>query len=234
MITKEHKMTNFAFVIMEADPIKKIEELLKHRPASLVIIDGFADLFTGDLNMATDTRGYMQKFNVLIGKYDCSILFIHHTTKAAEIRNTYKKGDLLGSQALEAKARSVIMFSKHDHDYSRRILQIVKGNYVTEEFKKQQIHLKFDPVTLTFERLTITENDDYDYIKTRKKVFSTKQKRRGRKTDYSKVAKAKVMYKEGKTQQEITKYFRVNKSTISRWLKLKIPPGYNPEDVYAT
>ena len=103
-----------------------------------------------------------------------------------------------------------------------RLLQTIKGNYVSEEDKKKATYLKFDPETLTFS--TISEPNSIKEIKELNKsaVASSGDCRAksipGRKRDKELWTRAIALYKEGKKQCEIAKELGVCAATISRWI----------------
>ena len=98
-------------------------------------------------------------------------------------------------------------------------LYIVKGNYVSEEDKKNVIFLDFDPRTLTYSKTDMLYQVGKDI---------PKQTKQGRKRDPELVAKALRLRNEGFSQEEIAAVVKRHKSTVSRWFKNL---GYDPSSV---
>lgn len=121
---------------------EKLREAFSQRPADCIILDAFGDLFDGDPNSASSTRGFMNSYKAMADEFGCAIVFLHHNRKSAGTNNP-DKNDLLGSMAIEAKARSVLMLSQPESRPDRRTLKVVKGNYLTPEEKKSVYDLSF-------------------------------------------------------------------------------------------
>jgi len=131
-------------VIFEAnDLVKRLDTLLSEKPADLVIIDTFSDIFDGDMNQANKVRSYIQKFKELAVKHKTLIIFNHHCGKKNDYRPPHKD-NLLGSQGFESSMRTVIELRKDFHNPTQRHLCIVKGNYLSESFKSSSFALEFD------------------------------------------------------------------------------------------
>lgn len=143
------------YLITEMDSnsyLKDIDAHLLNNPCDVLIVDSVSDLINGDMNNQTTVRSFLAPFRKLSINHDCLIIFLHHLNKSA-IGNP-SKHQLNGSQAFEAKMRSVVILRKKD-DYSslKRDLQIVKGNYTSSEEKQKIVELLFDEKTLSFERV---------------------------------------------------------------------------------
>lgn len=114
----------------------------------LVVIDGYGDLFDGaDMNSITDTRKFLNKFDLVAKQAKTSILFNHHMTKAS-----YNSGgnlaDVQGSGGILQKPRAVFTLTKVDKE--NRILRVLKGNTAPNEYKTKGVGLKFSEDSLTF------------------------------------------------------------------------------------
>jgi hypothetical protein len=121
----------------------KLEEELKRCPTDLIIIDAFADLYSGDLNQNNQVRNFMNDFDTLAKNHKCSLCFLHHTGKRTE-ELVPSKNNSIGSQGFEAKARAVMELRKDASDESLRHLCIVKGNYFPDDIKTSSMVLKKD------------------------------------------------------------------------------------------
>lgn len=201
------------------DIIKLLSKKLKETPVDLIVIDAFGDVFEDDMNSSNAVRKFLDQFSDLCQTYSCTVLFIHHIGKGKESLLA-NKGHMLGSVGTHGKARNVIMLSKQPNNPNLKALKIVKGNYVSEEDKKNEILLVFDPVTLlhrvaddeTLKEVNETQQKQSDYPKSKKqsKVFLLKQ-------DAWKLKEA------GNTLEVIGKLLGRDKSTISKWLKTYEP-----------
>ena len=188
---------------------EKVEEELEKDKYDLVILDALGDLMEGDSNHLGDTRRFLNQFTELIHKYSCTFLIIHHIGKGKEKQGA-SKNQLLGSVGIEGKARSVLMLEQPALHSSIRHLSIVKGNYVSEEDKKNIIFLDFDPNTLTYSKTDMIYQVGKDI---------PKQTKQGRKRDPELVAKALKLRNDGYTLEEIASVVKKDKSTVSRWFK---------------
>jgi len=115
---------------------------LKKEPASLVVLDVFGDLFSGDINAAPTVRSFFKPYKALASKYDTSFLFIHHLSKKGESKERADKQNVLGSMAIESSMRSVLELRRDGNDSDNRTLKITKGNYVSDQIKKIPLCLK--------------------------------------------------------------------------------------------
>lgn len=134
--------SNLRFIFEDEDILRKLREALSYQSADLVILDSFGDLYQGDINSSSETRNFMKGFKTFAEQYSCAVVFLHHNRKAAASGNP-NKHDLLGSMAIEAKGRSVLMVAQGDSRTDRRTLKIAKGNYVTPEEKRKEYELSF-------------------------------------------------------------------------------------------
>lgn len=133
---------NLRFIFDSEHIIDRLHEEFIRQPADCIILDAFGDLFDGDINSSSATRSFMNDFKTFTDEHGCAIVFLHHNRKAAASENP-DKSDLLGSMAIEAKGRSVLMLSQPGSNIESRLLRIVKGNYLTPEEKKVVYELNF-------------------------------------------------------------------------------------------
>ena len=134
--------SNLRYMFDSEDIIPKLRAELERQPADCVILDAFGDFFEGDINSSTAIRSFLNSYKTLSDDAGCSVVFLHHNRKAAANGNP-DKNDLLGSMAIEAKGRSVLMLSQSDSRSDNRILKVVKGNYLTPEEKRVVYELSF-------------------------------------------------------------------------------------------
>ena len=123
--------------------IKNLEKVVKNNCVDLVIIDSYADLFTGSMNNSNEVRTFLNAYNAMANKYGVTIIFLHHTRKDSS-GMVPNKNSILGSQGFEAKMRSVLMLTQDSQDDSLRHLCIVKNNYLPDEVKSLSYVLKFN------------------------------------------------------------------------------------------
>ncbi len=229
---KSENTKNLYIMTTSVDVLTKVREQLQEISIDLVILDAFADLYDGDINTSNKVRNFLNDFSEMIREFKCAVLIVHHIGKGREGQGGHKN-QLLGSVGIEGKARQVLMMSRQK---DLRALQIIKGNYVSEEDKKKSIFLKFDPETLTFsivsETISIKEINETSELN-KSAVASSRGSRTkskpGRKRDDKLWSKAVTLYKEDKKQCEIAEELNVSTGTISRWIN-----KYRESTVYDT
>jgi RecA-family ATPase len=123
--------------------IPRLDNLLAAKPADMVVVDTFADIYNGPMNENNRVRAFLQEFNQIAQRRECLILFLHHTGKRTEDL-VPSKHNAIGSQGFEAKMRLVIELRSDPVDPSLKHLCIVKGNYLPAEFKQRSFVLHFD------------------------------------------------------------------------------------------
>ena len=140
---------NLHFIFNTDNLLETIELGLMHRTPDVVIIDAFADLYTGPLNENNRVRAFLQSFSQLAVKYQTLFIFLHHTGKRTE-NLAPSKHNAIGSQGFEAKMRLVMELRTDSERADIRHLCIVKGNYLSSEYKHDSFELRFTP-ELNFE-----------------------------------------------------------------------------------
>jgi RecA-family ATPase len=155
---------NLRFIFDNENLLGRLRDEYSRQNADCIVLDAFGDIFEGDINSSTATRSFMNDYKNFADEAGCAVVFLHHNRKAAASGNP-DKSDLLGSMAIEAKGRSVLMLSQSDSRVDRRVLRVVKGNYLTPEEKKVNYELSFidgifDIVSTANPYVTSTTGDD--------------------------------------------------------------------------
>ena len=131
--------------IFEIDSLlENLDKMLEDKPRDLVVVDAFADLYTGPMNENNRVRSFLNQFSQLAVKHSVLILFLHHTGKRTESLNP-SKHNAIGSQGFEAKMRLMMELRPDPVEYDLRHLCIVKGNYLPAEYKHDSFVLRFSP-----------------------------------------------------------------------------------------
>jgi archaellum biogenesis ATPase FlaH len=203
------KLDNIKYIFHQNDPLQELEQELQENPVDCIIIDALGDILQGNINQANEVRSYLSKYTILANKYDCLIIFLHHTNKNSEY-NLPSKHNISGSHGLEAKSRLAIEFRKDQVNPDLRHICIVKGNYLSEEYKNESFVIRFNSdmtYTWTDERVKFS-----DLITGEKNSAKEKAKKR-----------AQELKDDGKPYREIAEIitnegYSVSSSTISNWL----------------
>ena len=130
------------FLFERNNLLSTLDTYLTDKPVDVIVMDCYADLFSGDINSTTATRNFLDPYTVLANKHKCCIFFLHHVSKAKDNANSGKSA-FIGSQGFEAKSRVAIILDKEAPPGHRR-MRIVKGNYLSEEQKKRNYIIKFN------------------------------------------------------------------------------------------
>ena len=131
------------FVFETHDLLNELDRRLTARPADLVVIDAFGDLYTGDANKTNQIRQFLHDYSQLAQKHECLFLWLHHTGKRTD-DEAPSKHHVIGGQGFEGKMRLLIELRRDHHDPTRRHLCIVKGNYLPDEYKADSYVLSFE------------------------------------------------------------------------------------------
>lgn len=133
----------FVFDTEPENLCETIATMLAEQPADLIVIDAFADFFTGNLNDNTEVRKFLRPFKTIAKEANCLIVFNHHTGKRSDERSV-SKDNSLGSQAIEAAPRLAMELRTDPNDPEIKHLCFVKGNYLSTEYKRKSYALKMD------------------------------------------------------------------------------------------
>ena len=150
IIDQEWEQYEGLHFIFDTDNLLETIELgMQSHTPDVVIIDAFADLYTGPMNENNRVRGFINAFSQLAVKYNTLVVFLHHTGKRTESLAP-SKHNAIGSQGFEAKMRLMMELRQDPTRHDIRHLCIVKGNYLPAEYKHDSFELRFTP-QLNFE-----------------------------------------------------------------------------------
>lgn len=142
----EDAKNNLRFVF-DTEPenlCETIATMLAEQPADLIVIDAFADFFTGkNLNDGVEVRKFYAPFKLIAEQSGTLIVFNHHASKRSDERSV-SKDNSLGSQAIEAAPRLAMELRTDPNDPEIKHLCFVKGNYLSTEYKRKSYALKMD------------------------------------------------------------------------------------------
>ena len=171
-VAKDERLSKLKYVFDTEGIIKNLRQVVRKNKVDLIIIDSYADLFTGSMNNSNEVRSFLNMYSNIANEFDVTVVFLHHTKKASAgmIPN---KNSILGSQGFEAKMRSVMMLTKDKEDTSLRHLCVVKNNYMPEVNKKESYVLRFSEqlsFTNTGERVQLNDLADDDWLDDARKL----------------------------------------------------------------
>ena len=207
LCTPYEAYANLDFIFDTENLVENLDRILAESPTDLVIIDAFADLYTGPMNENNRVRSFLNKFSQLAIKHSTLFIFLHHTGKRTEVLNP-SKHNAIGSQGFEAKMRLMIELRPDPVSHDIRHLCIVKGNYLSEEYKHDSYALRFTS-GLNFENTG--ERVPFSMLKERdmEKVEAEAER----------IALIQSLRDEGKTIAEIAEITDTPKSTVHRLLQ---------------
>lgn len=191
--------------IFDTDNILETIELgMQSHTPDVVIVDAFADLYTGPLNENNRVRSYLNLYSQLAQRHSTLFIFLHHTGKRTEVLAP-SKHNAIGSQGFEAKMR-LMMELRHDPTRPDiRHLCIVKGNYLSKEFKNESFVLYFTP--------------GLNFVSTGERVPFAALRERDAERD-ERIAQARAMREEGMSLQQIADVLGYKSaSSVSRLLE---------------
>ena len=205
-------LENLVYIFETDNLVDRLNKELSEKPADVVVIDAFADVFNGQLYETNRVRAFLNEFSQLAQKHQCLIIFLHHTNKRSDTLEP-SKHNALGSQGFEAKMRLMIELKSDTQVNNQKHFCIVKGNYLSNQYKTHSFNLQFTE-NLTFTNLnTRTHYELMNKDKERKETIEY---------EYNEIMKLKG---EGLTHEEIGNELGVSKSSVSkkitRYNKLK-------------
>ena len=202
---KPKDLENLVYIFETDNLLQRLEKELKEKPADLVVIDAFADVFTGQLYETNRVRAFLNDFSQLAQKYGCLVIFLHHTNKRSDNLEP-SKHNALGSQGFEAKMRLMIELKSDTQSVNQKHFCIVKGNYLSHQFKTHSFNLQFTD-NLTFKNLNTRTH--YELLNKDKENIETLE------YEYNMIMEMK---NKKMTHEEIGLELGVGSSSISRKL----------------
>lgn len=170
--SKDDILSKLNFIFSTDGIISNLRDAVKNDCIDLIIVDSYADLFTGSMNNSNEVRGFLNQYDNLVNEFGTTVIFLHHTKKSSA-GSRPNKNNILGSQGFEAKMRSVMMLTKDNDNKSHRHLCVVKNNYMPETNKSESFVLKFNERLAfdnTGDRVDLDELIDEDYLKEAKEL----------------------------------------------------------------
>lgn len=192
------------FIIDTEDHVQVLEKKLSETPVDVVVIDTFGDLYGKSMNESNQVRSFLNEYSQLAQKYKCLVIVMHHTGKRTD-DFAPSKHNLLGSQGFESKMRLVIEFRLDKYNSSLRHLCIVKGNYLSSEYKESSFVLRMD--------------DNFHYTNTGERVLFNELGGDERSQSIELQKEIRRLKESGKTQAEIAAELNTNQTKVSRLLK---------------
>ena len=190
--------------IFETDNlIVRLEKELSEKPADLIIIDAFADVFNGQLYETNRVRAFLNEYSQLAQRHQCLVIFLHHTNKRSDNLEP-SKHNALGSQGFEAKMRLMIELKSDTQSANKKYFCIVKGNYLSHKFKTHAYDLQF------------TENMTFKNLETRTHYELLTQKSETKEVIEAEYKDIKELKDRGRTLEEIGLDLGVSRATIAR------------------
>lgn len=217
---KPKELENLVYIFETENLIGRIESELSQKPADLVVIDAFADVFTGQLYETNRVRAFLNDFSQLSQKYGCLVLFLHHTNKRSDNLEP-SKHNALGSQGFEAKMRLMIELKSDNQSINKKHFCIVKGNYLSHQYKTHSFEVQF------------TDNLTFNNLETRTHYELLTQKKERRETIESEYNEIMGLKEQGLTHKEIGLELGIVESSVgrklSRYKKLLALESNNPK-----
>lgn len=196
-------LENLVYIFETDNLVYRLDKELCEKPADVVVIDAFADVFNGQLYETNRVRAFLNEFSQLAQKHQCLIIFLHHTNKRSDTLEP-SKHNALGSQGFEAKMRLMIELKSDTQINNQKHFCIVKGNYLSNQYKTHSFNLQFTE-NLTFNNLNTRTH--YDLI------TQTKERMETIEYEYAEIMKLKD---EGLSHKEVGLELGMSDATVSR------------------
>lgn len=209
------------FIFDGANIFKKLEKMIAIQRVDCIVVDAFGDMFRGDLNQSSKVRQYIEGYKNISKKYNCAIIFLHHTGKGKQ-NIIPSKDNVLGSVGFEGSMRTVVELAKSDKDFENRNLIILKSNYLPQ--KEKSIVLKIPFTDTVFG----DENEELPFEDLVRSTSSDQKAKRNLRIEQLKSDGYDVFEIQGKLQQEGFK--NIGKSTIYDVIK-SLPTFQNPKEI---
>ncbi|MCU7551795.1 helicase RepA family protein [Chitinophagaceae bacterium LB-8] len=141
-------LKNLHFIFDCENLSERINKLLSIKKADLVVLDVWSDTFTGNPNNWAEVRNNLARLKRIADVHGCLIVLLHHTVKNSE-KQAPDKSKLNGSQAIEAKLRSLLEL-RNGAVENERILYVLKNNSMSNKEKSNGLVLELNSQSLNF------------------------------------------------------------------------------------
>ncbi|WP_278034969.1 AAA family ATPase [Flavobacterium nitratireducens] len=171
-------LKNLQFIFDTENLLERLKKILEKEPCDLIVIDAFTDVFAKEINANTQVRQFLNEYDKLAKKYGCLILFLHHIGKNTQ-KNSPSKDSIIGSQAFEAKMRSVIELRPNHFKDNYKDLWVLKANFLDSSHKSKSYVLEMNKNLIfreTGERNSKIQNSKKDNTVIIDKVLELKNK----------------------------------------------------------
>jgi RecA-family ATPase len=135
---------NLLIAVDISDVCSVIKEEIERSPVDLIVLDVLMDLYQDDINNPIKVRQFFAPFKKLAEHFGLSIIFVHHVSKAGEDKGGFQKTQVLGSTSLVGGPRSVLLINRDKEDNSLRVINITKGNLVSDEEKNKLLKVRLN------------------------------------------------------------------------------------------
>lgn len=117
----------------------KLDSMLKESPADLIVVDALLDFLPPKAGNP-EVKAQLTKYRRLCASYGCSILYLHHISKAALLNDRASKSNSLGEASIVNSVRSAMELRRSGTDTVT--LFLVKGNMVSNTEKERGYELR--------------------------------------------------------------------------------------------
>lgn len=206
---KESISKNLLIAVDVNDVYRVVKEEVEKYSVDLIVLDVLMDLYQEDLNNPIKVRQFFAPYKQLAEQFGLSIIFVHHVSKAGEDRGGFQKTQVLGSTSLVGGPRSVLLINRDRENNSLRVINITKGNLVSDEVKNKLLKVRLN-TNLLFE-LSSEETKSTVPFKTSKNV-------KERVLELSYVERLSVRQI---AQKMMSEGFKIGKTTVAEILSTK-------------
>lgn len=186
---------------------QSLEQTINETKAKVLIIDNLTYL-KSDTEKSKDAAPLVKGLQLLIDKYDCSILVLAHTPKR-DLSKPITRNDLQGSKRLIDFCDSAIAIGESHIDKNVKYFKQIKvramefmydsENVIVCQLHKPHNFLKFEFLTFSTEREHLKQYTEKDKEERINKVLELKQ--------------------QGVSNVKIASMFGVSESSIRKWIK---------------
>lgn len=144
----EKALNNLDFFFDSEDIVNRVEENLKLKPVDVILLDTLGDILDNP-NDNGEVRKRMAEFKRLATTYRCLVIIMHHTSKRTE-GLAPSKSSILGGSSIEQKVRLALEFRNDAADPNFKHLSVLKGNYLSKDYKGSSFKLEMNEQTFNF------------------------------------------------------------------------------------